>query len=105
MHFIVLFEDNPDADADIRQTHMAAHLAFLEANATKVSAAGPLADPVRRRRRRTVAGRDGQLSRDRAARQGRSDRSAQILVDPRLDPGICRWRAADPAGVTGRYST
>lgn len=45
MMFIVLFEDHPDADPDIRKTHMAAHLAFLEANADRVKAAGPLADP------------------------------------------------------------
>jgi uncharacterized protein YciI len=40
-----LFEDDPAAPSDIRQSHMPAHLAFLEANATKVSAAGPLATP------------------------------------------------------------
>ncbi len=45
MHYIVLFEDDPAAPAGIRSTHMTAHLAFLEANAAAVSAAGPLATP------------------------------------------------------------
>ena len=45
MRFIILFEDNPDADPSIRKTHMAAHLSFLEASADKVSAAGPLLKP------------------------------------------------------------
>jgi uncharacterized protein YciI len=42
MTFIVLFEDNPDADPAIRSTHMAEHLDFLEAHASQISAAGPL---------------------------------------------------------------
>jgi len=42
MKFIILFEDDPAADPGIRKTHMPAHLAFLEANAGKVEAAGPL---------------------------------------------------------------
>jgi len=44
MKFIILFEDNPDADPDIRKTHMPDHLAFLERNAGAVPAAGPLFD-------------------------------------------------------------
>ncbi|MEL6599772.1 MAG: YciI family protein [Pseudomonadota bacterium] len=52
MTFIVLFEDAPDADADIRKVKMPEHLAFLEANADRVSAAGPLFDADNR-------GRDG----------------------------------------------
>lgn len=43
MQYVVLFEDNPDADPGIRAAHMAAHLAFLETNADRISAAGPLA--------------------------------------------------------------
>ncbi len=39
----VLFEDD-DTKADQRPLHMAAHLAFLEANAAAIHAAGPLAD-------------------------------------------------------------
>lgn len=42
MKFAVLLEDNPAADADIRQKHMAAHLAFLEENTDRIEAAGPL---------------------------------------------------------------
>lgn len=42
MTFIVLFEDNTGLGADIRQQHMPAHLAFLEDNASRITAAGPL---------------------------------------------------------------
>ncbi|WP_120631580.1 YciI family protein [Ruegeria sp. EL01] len=52
MKFIILFEDAPDADPDIRKTHMAKHLDFLERNADKIEAAGPLSDTDRQ-------GRDG----------------------------------------------
>jgi len=31
MKFVVLFEDDPAAGADVRRKHMAEHLAFLEA--------------------------------------------------------------------------
>ena len=44
MTFIILFEDDPAAPADIRSRFMPAHLAFLEANANRISAAGPLAE-------------------------------------------------------------
>lgn len=44
MKFIILFEDAPDADPDIRKTHMVKHLEFLERNADKIEAAGPLSD-------------------------------------------------------------
>ncbi len=52
MKFIILFEDAADADPDIRKTHMAKHLHFLEENSDKIEAAGPLSDPAER-------GRDG----------------------------------------------
>ncbi len=42
MKFAVLFEDNPDAPADLRSQHMQAHLDFLEDHAGIVRAAGPL---------------------------------------------------------------
>ena len=45
MKFIILFEDAPDADPDIRKTHMGQHLDFLEKNADRINAAGPLSDP------------------------------------------------------------
>lgn len=45
MTYVILFEDAPDADPDIRRTHMARHLEFLERNADRIAAAGPLADP------------------------------------------------------------
>lgn len=44
MKFVILFEDNADADPDIRKTHMSDHLAFLERHADAVNAAGPLTD-------------------------------------------------------------
>ena len=43
MIYAVLFEDN-DGHADTRRDHMPAHLAFLERNAAKVRAAGPLTE-------------------------------------------------------------
>jgi len=43
MIYIVLFEDDP-ARADMRQRHMPDHLAFLERNAGRIRAAGPLRD-------------------------------------------------------------
>ena len=43
MLYAVLFEDN-ETHADQRPKHMAAHLAFLERNADRVRAAGPLGD-------------------------------------------------------------
>ncbi|WP_299691711.1 YciI family protein [uncultured Tateyamaria sp.] len=52
MTFIILFEDATDADPDIRTTHMADHLRFLETHADRIRAAGPLSDP-------TGGGRDG----------------------------------------------
>jgi uncharacterized protein YciI len=42
--FIVLFEDNPAVVGDTRREHMPAHLAFLESNADRIRAAGPLRD-------------------------------------------------------------
>lgn len=45
MTYIILFTDNPDAPADLRQQHMQAHLSFLEANAATITAAGPLHSP------------------------------------------------------------
>jgi uncharacterized protein len=41
MLHVVLFEDNSVA-GDIRRQHMPAHLAFLERNAGRIKAAGPL---------------------------------------------------------------
>lgn len=45
MKYAVLFADNPSANPDVRAAHMARHLAFLEAHADRVRAAGPLATP------------------------------------------------------------
>jgi len=42
MLYAALFEDNPEVGGEVRQRHMAAHLAFLERNAAKIAAAGPL---------------------------------------------------------------
>ena len=46
MTYIVLFEDNPTADPEIRRTHMKAHLSFLGDHAGQVLAAGPLHDDL-----------------------------------------------------------
>lgn len=43
MIYAVLFTDNDDR-ADQRQKHMPAHLAFLEKNADRIRAAGPVQD-------------------------------------------------------------
>jgi uncharacterized protein len=40
--YAVLFEDNPNLGADVRRQHMPAHLSFLEKNAARIKAAGPL---------------------------------------------------------------
>ena len=42
MLYAVLFEDNSGLGGEVRRQHMPAHLAFLERNAAKISAAGPL---------------------------------------------------------------
>ncbi len=42
MKFVVFFEDNPEAGADVRRKHMPEHLTFLEQNDAKVEYAGPL---------------------------------------------------------------
>jgi uncharacterized protein len=42
MLYVVLFEDNATLGADVRRRHMAAHLSFLEHNAARIKAAGPL---------------------------------------------------------------
>jgi uncharacterized protein len=41
MLYVVLFED-ADLGSDVRREHMPAHLAFLERNAARIKAAGPL---------------------------------------------------------------
>ena len=45
MLHVVLFEDNATLGADVRRRHMAAHLSFLEHNAARIKAAGPLRAP------------------------------------------------------------
>lgn len=42
MLYVVLFEDNPSLGTDVRRQHMPAHLSFLEKNAERIKAAGPL---------------------------------------------------------------
>jgi uncharacterized protein len=42
MLYAVLFEDNPSLGSDVRRQHMPAHLSFLEQNAVRIKAAGPL---------------------------------------------------------------
>jgi uncharacterized protein len=45
MLYAVLFEDNANLGSDIRRQHMPAHLSFLEQNAARIQAAGPLLAP------------------------------------------------------------
>ena len=88
MFFIILFADAPDADPDIRQTHMRAHLAFLEAHADQIEAAGPLSDPQGK-------GRDG-LWLVRA--ENREEAEKLVHKDPfwptgvRADVSLIPWR-------------
>lgn len=42
MLYVVLFEDNANLGTDLRRQHMPAHLSFLEKNAARIKAAGPL---------------------------------------------------------------
>jgi uncharacterized protein len=42
MLYAVLFEDNANLGSDVRRQHMPAHLSFLEKNAARIKAAGPL---------------------------------------------------------------
>jgi uncharacterized protein len=45
MLYVVLFEDNANLGTDVRRQHMPAHLSFLEKNAARIKAAGPLRAP------------------------------------------------------------
>ena len=42
MLYAVLFEDDANRGSDVRRRHMPAHLSFLEKNASRIKAAGPL---------------------------------------------------------------
>jgi uncharacterized protein YciI len=42
MLYAVLFEDSANLGAEVRRQHMSAHLSFLEKNAARIKAAGPL---------------------------------------------------------------
>ncbi|MEO0329730.1 MAG: YciI family protein [Pseudomonadota bacterium] len=44
MKFVILFEDNQNADPNIRKTYMPDHLTFLERHADEILSAGPLTD-------------------------------------------------------------
>ena len=45
MKFIILFEDSPTADPEIRRKNMPAHLAFLKNHSDQINAAGPVHTP------------------------------------------------------------
>jgi uncharacterized protein YciI len=45
MLYVALFEDNPNLGADVRHRHMTAHMSFLDKNAARIKAAGPLRAP------------------------------------------------------------
>ena len=83
MKFIILFEDNPEADPNIRQTHMAQHLAFLERHADRIEAAGPLSDSEGR-------GRDGLWIVEVA---GLAEAEALVRDDPFWTTGLRRSHA------------
>lgn len=88
MKYILLFEDAADADPDIRKTHMAAHLSFLEAHGAVIEAAGPLSDPDGK-------GRDGLWI---VEADNEDDLHALIRADPfwptglRASVAILPWR-------------
>jgi uncharacterized protein len=42
MRYAILFEDDPNLGSDVRRQHMPGHLSFLERNAARIKAAGPL---------------------------------------------------------------
>lgn len=44
MYHVVLFEDDPETGPEIRRRLLPDHLAFLEAHADRITAAGPLAE-------------------------------------------------------------
>ena len=44
MNFVLLFEDNAELSAEVRRTHLPAHLAFLKENEGMIVSAGPLAE-------------------------------------------------------------
>ncbi|MFA3918119.1 YciI family protein [Ruegeria hyattellae] len=93
--FIILFQDNPDADPDIRKTQMPAHLAFLEAHADTIMTAGPLFDA-------TGTGKGG-LWVVKAAAEEEAERL--VHIDPFWDTGlrqsyqILRWQQVFADGV------
>ncbi len=95
MKFIILFEDAPDADPDIRKTHMKKHLNFLEQNSNMIEAAGPLSDDAGQ-------GRDG-LWIVEAGSEDEVDRL--VHQDPFLPTGlrqsysIIKWRQVYLNGV------
>jgi uncharacterized protein len=45
MLYAVVFEDDVNLGADVRSRYMPAHLSFLEKNAARIKAAGPLRVP------------------------------------------------------------
>ena len=46
MLYAVLFEDDAKLAAELRRQHMPSHLSFLERNAARIRAAGPLRAPA-----------------------------------------------------------
>ncbi|MEL7258952.1 MAG: YciI family protein [Pseudomonadota bacterium] len=97
MTFIVLFED-ADGKEHLRQAHMADHLAFLTANADKITAAGPL----------FTSGGDGRGGMWSVVAEDAADVEALVRADPFYPTGlrktctILEWRQVfrDGARVT-----
>lgn len=44
MHYLIMFEDNPQAPDDLRARYMVDHLDFLSAHSDCILSAGPLKD-------------------------------------------------------------
>jgi uncharacterized protein YciI len=81
MLFTIHFQDNPDADPDIRRQYMTQHLAFLSENREVIKAAGPLKEP------------DGRVT------------SGLWLVDVETIDQACDLVQADPLWPTGLRDT
>ena len=95
MIFAIVFEDNDDK-AEMRGRHMSSHLAFLEAHADAVRAAGPLTDAA------SGAAAGGMWLVDAA---GPAEVQALIEADPFWSTGLRRsvrileWRQVFAEGL------
>jgi uncharacterized protein YciI len=106
MLYVVLFEDNLNLGADVRWQNMPAHLVFLERNAGRIKAAGPL---------RALSGEPAgglwmveaddpenvhALVKEDVLAHG----TAQLGARSELVASVCRWQAADLMQSVDRMS-